>query len=110
MNHSTGHFTISVSKMSSLKLLFTAFVAILIQFGSADDCQPINWKRDVGDIICRYEATTPALVNYYTCTEIARNYGIDIETFFKLNPNMDRNCDSIEANTDYCVRGCEYLA
>ncbi|KAF3807738.1 hypothetical protein GCG54_00007471 [Colletotrichum gloeosporioides] len=75
---------------------------------AADECQPWTWKRDVeaaGDIVCRYDATTSSTVNYYTCTEISLQYSISVEKFFLLNPDLDRDCETIKPNTTYCVRG-----
>ena len=60
-----------------------------------------------GDVVCRYETTTLEQVNYYTCTELALKYSIDVEKFFELNPSVDRDCDTIKPNTKYCVAGCK---
>lgn len=60
-----------------------------------------------GDIVCRYETTTLADVNYYTCKELALKYSITVEKFFKLNPSVDQECSTIKPNTDYCVAGCK---
>jgi hypothetical protein len=48
-------------------------------------------------------------INYYTCTELAQDYGISVAKFFKLNPKVLPDCSNIQANTDYCVAGCECL-
>lgn len=61
-----------------------------------------------GDIVCRYTTTTSALVNYYTCTELANFYGITVPKFLQLNPVVDEACSNIKANTEYCVAGCTY--
>jgi hypothetical protein len=45
---------------------------------------------------CCYSATALATVLYYTCTELANNYGISLEKFFLLNPLMGPDCKSIE--------------
>ncbi|KAF9696782.1 hypothetical protein EKO04_005746 [Ascochyta lentis] len=58
-----------------------------------------------GDIVCRYETTTLATVNYYTCTELALKYSITLEKFFELNPSVDKECATIKPNTNYCVAG-----
>lgn len=60
-----------------------------------------------GDVVCRYETTTLAEVNYYTCTELALKYSITVEKFFELNPSVDKECDTIKPNTKYCVAGCK---
>jgi hypothetical protein len=87
-------------------------------FFAADDCQPWTWntKRDIvpdqvvipGQIVCRYTTFSGEEVNYYTCTEIANKYSILVEKFFKLNPDLDKDCKTIEPNTEYCVAGCEF--
>lgn len=77
---------------------------------AANDCQPSTWKRDVGDIVCRYTATSPDVVNYYTCTQLALQYERTVEDFFFLNPTMDRDCATMKPNTEYCVRGCKVPA
>ncbi|GAB7330441.1 hypothetical protein MBLNU13_g02054t2 [Cladosporium sp. NU13] len=60
----------------------------------------------VGQVNCRYAANTEGMsINYYTCTELAQNYGINVETFFKLNPTVLPDCSNIKADTDYCVAG-----
>ncbi|PVI00003.1 carbohydrate-binding module family 50 protein [Periconia macrospinosa] len=58
-----------------------------------------------GDIVCRYEATTPAQVNYYTCTELSLKYFITVDKFFELNPSVDKDCETIKPNAVYCVKG-----
>ena len=100
------------TSMKSLKNLSKLALLVTIQFPSitlADKCQPVTWgkaKRAVNDVVCRYEAASPATVNYYTCSELALHYKIDVDEFFKLNPSIDRDCKSIKPNTDYCVKGC----
>lgn len=62
----------------------------------------------VGQVNCRYAANTEGMsINYYTCTELAQDYGIDVAKFFKLNPTVLPDCSNIKANTDYCVAGCK---
>ncbi|CZR69561.1 uncharacterized protein PAC_19461 [Phialocephala subalpina] len=63
-----------------------------------DDLQP-------GDINCRYTGRTDAAVNYYTCTQLANFYGITIEKFFKLNPQVKPDCSNILPSSVYCVDG-----
>jgi hypothetical protein len=63
-----------------------------------------------GDVACRYTGTTPEKVNYYTCAELANRYKITVELFFTLNPNVDKNCRTIKANTAYCVKGCQFFS
>ncbi|KAK8017687.1 carbohydrate-binding module family 18 protein [Apiospora rasikravindrae] len=54
---------------------------------------------------CRYNATAPAPVSYYSCTAMAEKYGISRELFMDLNPLLDPDCSSIEAGRGYCVAG-----
>ncbi|KAH0380541.1 hypothetical protein KCU92_g7533, partial [Aureobasidium melanogenum] len=61
----------------------------------------------VGQVNCRYAANTEGMdINYYTCLELAQDYGISVATFFTLNPTVLLDCSNIKANTDYCVAGC----
>ncbi|CCC05648.1 hypothetical protein SMACR_09703 [Sordaria macrospora] len=69
---------------------------------------PIISDGDVapGEINCRYAANTGNTdINYYTCTALARKYGISVKGFFRLNPELSPDCGNIKANTDYCVDG-----
>ncbi|KAK5994506.1 hypothetical protein PT974_04983 [Cladobotryum mycophilum] len=63
----------------------------------------------VGDVVCRYTALTPTVVNYYTCSELAIRYHITVEGFFKLNPQVDLDCETIKPNTEYCTFSTLYL-
>lgn len=72
---------------------------------------PIISDGDVapGEINCRYAANTGNTdINYYTCTALARKYGISVKGFFRLNPELSPDCGNIKANTDYCVDGCGF--
>jgi hypothetical protein len=60
-----------------------------------------------GDLVCRYTATTPSSVNYYTCTQFSDYYGISLDKFIQLNPSVDQDCKTIKPNTEYCVAGCQ---
>lgn len=57
------------------------------------------------EVRCRYNATAPDPVSYYTCTELAERHEITLEHFFALNPLVDSDCSSIEAGERYCVAG-----
>ncbi|PVI03007.1 carbohydrate-binding module family 18 protein [Periconia macrospinosa] len=57
------------------------------------------------EVRCRYNATAPPTVSYYTCTALATKYDISIEKFFLLNPLLDPDCTSIQAGEPYCVAG-----
>ncbi|KAH8812141.1 hypothetical protein F5884DRAFT_877588 [Xylogone sp. PMI_703] len=117
----------------SLQLLsFTFFLLSLLSAVAADDCQPSTWAAGAvrlraaptptvtfnksasvasmgdaqpGQINCRYWGSTYTDVNYYTCTQLADKYGITIDQFFMLNPELDPDCSNIQQNTDYCVDG-----
>jgi len=95
-----------MSLLSAL-LLRIAALALLSTVVFGDDCQPWKWKRQENEIICRYDATTPSTVNYYTCMELAVRYDIAVEVFFTLNPSVAPDCSNIRENTVYCVRGCK---
>lgn len=61
-----------------------------------------------GEVNCRWTDTTLGLdINYYTCTALAIDYGITIETFFLLNPDLKTDCSNIRPDTEYCVQGCK---
>jgi hypothetical protein len=48
--------------------------------------------------------------NYDTCTQVANNNPIAVQTFFKLNPTVKPDYSNIQANTDYCVSECRFTA
>lgn len=61
-----------------------------------------------GQVNCRYAGSTEDMdINYYTCTALAIQYGISVENFFLLNPELQPDCGNIQPNTDYCVQGCK---
>jgi hypothetical protein len=103
----------------------------------ADDCPPITWRKDrfpagatgvvaapaaaptpivarnmpavqPGELNCRFWAKTYDDPNYYTCTKMAKVYGITVGKFFSMYPTLLPDCSNIEPNTEYCVAGCEY--
>jgi hypothetical protein len=88
---------------------FLVFVVVFLgsHLVAGDECQPHQWKRAVGDIVCRYDTKTRSSVNYYTCKELADFYGRTVEEFFFLNPSLNKDCSNIQPNTTYCVEGCE---
>jgi hypothetical protein len=88
-------------KMISRISLFTIILRLLAFNAKAEP--------GTGDVVCRFESTTRADVNYYTCTELALKYSITIEKFFLLNPLLDENCATIQPNTTYCVAGCRCI-
>lgn len=64
---------------------------------------------DPGQVNCRYTGNTKRFeVDSSTCTLLAKRYGISVESFFKLNPGLQLDCGNIQADTDYCVRGCKF--
>ncbi|KAF2271267.1 uncharacterized protein EI97DRAFT_497345 [Westerdykella ornata] len=114
-----------------LSLLLTLSLSPLTAT-AADECQPSTWasagrmRRAVvtptavasssltvanvgtvepGQINCQYWATTKSSVNYYTCTDLAEKYGISVEVFFQLNPEVDAGCGNIQPKTKYRVEG-----
>lgn len=121
----------SLSCQTAYSLLVVLFLPILAR---ADECVPWTWqaKRDLGyatpiatgidaqitssiqkrapastgEINCRYWGVTSSQVNYYSCTEMAEFYDVDLELFFTLNPTLDPECSNILPNTEYCVDGC----
>lgn len=123
----------SLIQMSSL-LHATLLLSFIVSLAAAgNDCQPSTWtrlsNRDVrptsaptvkassvtkignittGEINCRFWIATESDVNYYTCTQLADTYQITIEKFFLLNPDVSPDCSNIQADTEYCLDGCEY--
>ena len=105
-------------------LSYLSVAAIFLQFSPTaladdDDCQPSQWGKsarglnvkaiEVGQINCRYETTTGPKVYSHSCTSIATKYGITIEQLVDLNPDLDKGCKSIQPETTYCVKGCEFV-
>lgn len=62
----------------------------------------------VGGINCRQNGTTNSTVYYYDCQAMADRYGINVETFFWLNPSVEQNCSNIIPESQYCVSGCGF--
>ncbi|KAH6060496.1 hypothetical protein HBI67_137660 [Parastagonospora nodorum] len=58
-----------------------------------------------GEVVCRYTASTTDEINYYTCQRFSDRYGIDINKFFQLNSAVNKACDNLKINTEYCVSG-----
>lgn len=48
-----------------------------------------------GEINCRFWFDTFGDVNYYTCTEIAEQFGTDLDLFFSLNLTLKWDCSNI---------------
>jgi len=117
-----------------MKLLrYLAPLALLCQaeLVAADDCQPATWSSagadprqpfqalatfaavhngsatQPGEVNCRNWSRTYADVNYYTCTYMAKRWGLTVDRFLFLNPMLEQDCSNIKANTNYCVKGCE---
>ncbi|PTB65069.1 carbohydrate-binding module family 18 protein [Trichoderma citrinoviride] len=88
---------------------------------ASDQCAPSIWQPGqfedrfpvvsggnvtTGTVNCRYAGNTEGMdINYYTCTALAVQYGISVDTFFMLNPDVNPDCSNIKADTDYCVSG-----
>ncbi|KAH9845617.1 carbohydrate-binding module family 18 protein [Teratosphaeria destructans] len=62
---------------------------------------------EIGQINCRYSSTTSASVNYYTCFSMAARYGIEVDHFFHLNPDVILDCSNVQPKTEYCVDGSD---
>jgi len=60
-----------------------------------------------GEINCRLWGRTYDEADYYSCFELAETYGITIEKFWMLNPQLEPDCDGIQPHTEYCVAGCK---
>ncbi|EAQ92535.1 hypothetical protein CHGG_00770 [Chaetomium globosum CBS 148.51] len=108
-------------------VLFLSLVPSLVSAQDESDCQPYRWNSGglrmlqaaadplptqgipipvtVGEINCRYWSTTPAEVNYYTCSQLAQRYSISNDLFFQLNPGLASDCSDVQPETEYCVRG-----
>ncbi len=71
-------------------------------------CEAPRPKPAVGEVMCRFHSQpTGSDVNQDTCKELADHYQASMETFFKVNPQLDKDCKTIKPNTVYCVAGCE---
>ncbi len=115
-----------------LAVLFLTLVPSLVSAqDQAEGCQPYRWSSNglemphdpadplptqgtsippvtAGEINCRYWTTTPAEVNYYTCSQMSQRYSISNDKLFNLNPSLARDCSNVQPKTDYCVKGCKY--
>lgn len=78
-----------------------------------DECQPYQWRTartkrpEAGDVVCRYDATAGPDANYFMCKEMADRYQTTVESIVGLNPELGKDCQSMEPNTAYCVKGCK---
>jgi hypothetical protein len=127
------HIIMSLFLSTLLHLLLGA--SLLWSTAVADECQAVTWenaqRRDLpsntqaairpaatrnvpsksrleaGDVNCRFWDQTYEQVNYYSCQRMATANDIDVETFFKLNPEVDRDCNKVRPYTKYCVEGCK---
>ncbi|KAM6513793.1 hypothetical protein FALCPG4_015006 [Fusarium falciforme] len=123
---------LSSNQLSPMTSLVT-LILLLSPFSiAADECQPYRWdldkRRDAptqpqdplpgftptvpwgkkpkpGEVKCVVWGRTYKDVNYYSCKGLAKRHGIDVETFFKLNPVLNPSCDNIKPYHLYCVRG-----
>ena len=97
--------TASASISSSLPATATSTSAALVPVTISP---LINEDPQPGEINCRDTDSTEGMeINYYTCTALAARNRISVDTLFGLNPGLDRDCGNIEADTEYCVRGCK---
>ncbi|KAH7035345.1 uncharacterized protein B0I36DRAFT_360730 [Microdochium trichocladiopsis] len=61
---------------------------------------------NAGEISCRYTANTyDTELDCCTCAKLAKRYGISVDLFFQLNPGVNKECNNLRHNTEYCVRG-----
>lgn len=118
-----------------LLLFFTFFSLFPFFVIAGNDCPPATWQSgpvrsaattrtpavtfkasasvanlgnaEPGQVNCRYSANTKNDVNCCTCAQLAKRYGITLEVFFMLNPDVNPDCGNIEQNTKYCVAGCK---
>jgi hypothetical protein len=60
-----------------------------------------------GDVNCRDWGATYDLVGYWSCNQLAQDYGIAIEKFWELNPGLAPDCEGVKPYTEYCVAGCK---
>jgi hypothetical protein len=128
------NFPRRVTIMKHLPFSFALFFLSLRTVVASDDCRPANWTQHglqravatpavefkvsasvgnmgnvlTGEVNCRYWGSTYADVNYYTCTQLAKFYGITNDKFFMLNPDIDPDCGNVQEFTKYCVAGCKY--
>lgn len=122
---------------SLLSKLALAGLSLLPVLCAADDCVPWTWTWDnvreaaatdapkpfqrakitpyankdddpqPGDINCRSYGRVYDNVGYWSCNQLAQTYGITIEKFWMLNPELAPDCEGIQPNTEYCVDGCK---
>jgi hypothetical protein len=69
--------------------------------------EPTEERVQPGEIVCFMTSQSPALVNYYTCTEMADTFEFPLELFFLTNPSLKRDCSNIQPLTEYCITGCK---
>ncbi|KAL2066964.1 hypothetical protein VTL71DRAFT_1388 [Oculimacula yallundae] len=111
------------------------FLIALFPTVSADDCVPWTWSWrsgarvgivddavtsplraavntyqraatiEPGDVNCRSWTQTYDEVGYWSCSQLADDYGITLDKFWILNPTLAPDCEAIMPNTEYCVDG-----
>ena len=100
-------------KLSWKKFTFVATLAVAPSIFAKNEYQFWTWnaKRDMvlGRVMCRYTLNSGRKMNCCTCTDLVNKYEITLELFFRLNPDIDEDCESIKLNTEYCVAGCRFL-
>jgi hypothetical protein len=119
--------------MKHLPLPFALLLFSPLSVALEDDCPPATWTQEglaqpaeatptiqyklsasvakignvsTGEVNCRYWGTTYEDVNCHTCCKLASFYGITVDKFFILNPDVDPDCGNIQQYTKYCVAGC----
>ncbi|KAK4203019.1 hypothetical protein QBC40DRAFT_262788 [Triangularia verruculosa] len=58
-----------------------------------------------GEVNCRNWGQTYDNVGYWSCSQLATEFGITIEKFWELNPELAPDCEGVQPNTEYCVAG-----
>ncbi|KAG6015197.1 hypothetical protein E4U54_004008 [Claviceps lovelessii] len=121
----TSAFRIALVGLSIVFLTLTLFA---YPASASNECQPWTWGEDpasgplklssqpeeddgnrpgpkMGEVNCNDYSRSPASVNYYTCTQMARQRGITTDEFFLLNPSVEKDCSNLKPDTRYCISG-----
>lgn len=114
-------------------LLFAVFTAAATDTGTGG-CAPVTWTnegfvapsaptisrptptraslKDLGDaetgeINCRMDDETNELGGNDACNYLSTRWGVSLEKLLMLNPMLLGDCENMQLNTKYCVRGCK---
>ncbi|KAI8882698.1 carbohydrate-binding module family 50 protein [Backusella circina FSU 941] len=47
---------------------------------------------------------THKVTNSDTCVKLAKEYGLSLSAFYKLNPSVHSSCDNLDTGKNYCVK------